>query len=167
MIVTVCMENGVEFDSWIFLPHFCSCLCENEITDWWGWWLLSNAPSGLLQWVTVQCCTSPCSLLTFPHCNKTHKEFPEDRSAGPICNLLACPASELRISPPRGPASYYWQGGKLQRWEGKWFTFTWESGPSSAQWTLLCPIWRFWTKIYIYSECGSCDSHPRIGGIFQ
>ena len=76
--------------------------------------LLSNAPSGLLQRVTVQCCTSPCSLLTFPHCNKTHKEFPEDRSAGPICNLLACPASELRISPPRGPASYYWQGGKLQ-----------------------------------------------------
>ena len=62
--------------------------------------LLSNAPSGLLQRVTVQCCTSPCSLLTFPHCNKTHKEFPEDRSAGPICNLLACPASELRISPP-------------------------------------------------------------------
>ena len=57
--------------------------------------LLSNAPSGLLQWVTVQCCTSPCSLLTFPHCNKTHKEFPEDRSAGPICNLLACPG------PPR------------------------------------------------------------------
>ena len=130
-----------------------SCLCENEDRS-----LLSNAPSGLLQWVTVQCCTSPCSLLTFPHCNKTHKEFPEDRSAGPICNLLACPASELRISPPRGPASSYWQGGKLQRWEGKWFTFTWESGPSSAQWTLLCPIWRFWTKIYIYSECGSCDS---------
>ena len=57
--------------------------------------VLSNAPSGLLQWVTVQCCTSPCSLLTFPHCNKTHKEFPEDRSAGPICNLLACPG------PPR------------------------------------------------------------------
>ena len=62
--------------------------------------LLSNAPSGLLQRVTVQCCTSPCSLLTFPHCNKTHKEFPEDRSAGPICNLLACPASEWQISPP-------------------------------------------------------------------
>ena len=86
-----CIENAMEFDSRIFVVVYVKMKSCSQV--WWDWWLLSNAPSGLLQWVTVPSAAPAPALCSPSHTAiKLTKNFRKIDPRDQFATLLHAPS---------------------------------------------------------------------------